>query len=292
MTMHRSFPTAMSRRGLLRQMMLGSLALAGGCARHVPESSPLQVAQPLPSPLALPRLPATPRPAVSGSDVMIDLHHHDLVRDFSLARQQSGILAIMHKASEGVGWSDRLYGQRREDALNAGLLWGAYHFGTRQYSGGEQAAAFLAAAQPQPGTLLALDLEMNENNPANSMKLSQAEDFVRAVWAATGRLPLVYVSPNWANGVKARRHSLDRPIGRDSILAACDLWLADYRQSCQIPVAWADRGWRFWQYTGDCPTPGPYADALRGVSGVDQCDRNLFAGDHQQLARYWHGMQI
>ena len=75
----------------------------------------------------------------------------------------------------------------------AGLLWGGYHFGTRQYSGVEQARVFLSAAQPGPSTLLALDVEPNERNPRNTMQVSQAEAFVQTIYQATGRLPLVYL---------------------------------------------------------------------------------------------------
>ena len=56
----------------------------------------------------------------------------------------------MHKTTEGGDWFDPSYGPRRSQAEAAGLLWGGYHFGTRQYSGEKQASAFLSAAQPGP----------------------------------------------------------------------------------------------------------------------------------------------
>jgi lysozyme len=87
-------------------------------------------------------------------------------------------------------------------------LWGGYHFGTRQYSGERQAAAFLSACQPGPSTLMALDLEPNDANPRNTMTLPQAEAFVLAVHRATGRLPLVYTHPAWANGERYGRRRL------------------------------------------------------------------------------------
>ena len=53
---------------------------------------------------------------------------------------------------------------------------------TGRGGGGERQAAFyLAMSRPGPKTLLALDLEANQNNPSNSMRLDQAEAFVRAV---------------------------------------------------------------------------------------------------------------
>src|SRR6185436_1355313 len=110
------------------------------------------------------------------------------------------MVGVIHKASEGGDYADTAYAARRPPAEAAGLLWGTYHYGTGQMSGAQQAAFFLRMSQPGRKTLLALDLEANDNNPSNSMTVGQAEAFVRAVADATGRLPIVYVHPAWANG--------------------------------------------------------------------------------------------
>ena len=137
--------------------------------------------------------PVTANPH-SKLDAVIDISHMTTVSDFNLARKRSNILGVIHKASEGGDFLDPLYAKRRAQAEAAGLLWGAYHFGTHQYSGAQQAKMFLAAAKPGPMTLMALDLEFNEGNPSNTMQLRQAEEFVQTVLAATGRRPLVYTS--------------------------------------------------------------------------------------------------
>src|SRR5215475_7636227 len=149
----------------------------------------------------------------AGLDVVIDISHNVTVTDFTAIRR-SNILAVVHKATEGGDWVDPSYGVRRSQAEQAGLLWGAYHFGTRQYSGADQAMAFLATARPGPTTLVALDLEPNEANPRNTMTLAQAEAFVITVERATGRLPVIYSHPAWANGEKYGRRGLrlDRPV--------------------------------------------------------------------------------
>lgn len=246
---------------------------------------------------AAPRLLATTQPITAPSDVgldaIIDLSHTAAVSDFTLVRA-SGILGVLHKATEGGDWYDPLYARRKVQAQAAGLLWGAYHFGTHQYPGSQQAATFLAAMQSDPATLMALDIEPNERNPGNTMTIEQAEDFVQTVYQATGRLPLVYIHPTWANGgVYGRaRLSLGRAVSPQSILAACDLWLADYRVQPEMPAAWANRGWRFWQYAGDdyAGGGGPFGPLSRAVSGVDRCDRNLFQGDAIALYQYWSGV--
>jgi lysozyme len=235
--------------------------------------------------LGLMAMPATAK-TNPHADVVIDISYMTTVRDFTLARKKSNILGVIHKASEGGDWRDPYYAKRRAQAEAAGLLWGAYHFGTRQYSGKEQARTFLDTARPGPATLIALDLELNELNPANSMHLHQAEDFVRTVFAATGRYPLLYTNAAWADGRPMGRthHSLGGPITPHSILANCPLWLGDYRMQPEVPSAWKGKGWHFWQYAGD---GGPRHHRTRAVSGIERCDRNLFRGDIAALERYW-----
>jgi lysozyme len=208
---------------------------------------------------------------------VIDLSGHTAVSDFRLVRASS-ILAVIHKASEGDFYADPACAVRRPQAEAAGLLWGTYHFGKGDSPGAQQAAFFLDATQPGPKTLLALDFEPNEGDPSNSMTLEQAEAFVQAVGNATGRLPIVYVHPTWANG----------RIMPDSILARCGLWVVDYHESPEIPLAWATSRWRLWQYASDNYAGRRAHGHTRVVQGLDRCDRNLFNGDVAALHRFWN----
>jgi lysozyme len=230
----------------------------------------------------------------TGLDAVIDISHGVQVSDFAAVRR-SGMLAVIHKATEGGDWTDRAYEERRPEAERAGLLWGAYHFGTRQYSGAEQAQLFLSVVRPGPSTLMALDLEPNDANPRNTMTLAQAEAFAITVQRQTGRLPVLYTHPQWANGQRYGRRglSLGEPIRPDSLLARCDLWLADYREQPDIPWAWSDRGWKLWQYAADQrETDVAYGSEVRMVAGVTHCDRNLFAGDVSDLYRFWNSRRV
>jgi lysozyme len=266
-----------SRRNVLSG--LAASATAGCGARQAPPSS-----------YQVPIAPPPPDRASLGLDAVIDISRFVTVSDFRQVRQ-SGILGVIHKATEGGDYADTACAARRPPAEAAGLLWGTYHFGTGQTSGARQAAFFLSMSRPGPKTLLALDLEANENNPSNSMTLEQAEAFVRAVGDATGRLPVVYVHPTWANGdpLPVSGLSLGARITPDSILARCGLWVADYHDSPEIPLAWAASGWRLWQYAGDESAGRPAYNQTTIVQGVSHCDRNLFNGDATGLDRFWGG---
>ncbi|HEY4170247.1 MAG TPA: glycoside hydrolase family 25 protein [Reyranella sp.] len=228
-------------------------------------------------PAQYPIAPAPPSRATLGLDAIVDLSAHTTVSDFQLVRA-SNILAVIHKASEGDFYADPLCAERRSQAEAAGLLWGTYHYGKGDSPGAQQAAFFLETSRPGSGTLLALDFEPNEGDPSNSMTLEQAEAFVQAVASATGRLPLVYVHPTWANG----------RIAPDSILARCGLWVVDYHDSPEIPRAWARSGWRLWQYASDGYAGRRAHGRNRIIQGLDRCDRNLFNGDVAALYRFWN----
>ena len=221
---------------------------------------------------------------------MVDVYHGTRIGDLAAARYRSNILAVIHKTSEGGDWVDPSYASRRAEAEAHGLLWGAYHFGTRQSSGVKQAATFLKAAQPGPSTLLALDFEINDYNPNNTMGLRQAEEFVRTIYEATGRYPMVYTHAAWANGERSGKRGirLPEPVNPSSVLARCDLWLADPRESPEVPWAWAERGWKLWQYVAnESAADTAYGGVSRAIPGVTHCDRNLFAGNEAELSRYW-----
>ena len=266
-----------------RRLLTGFAGLSGlslaGCGRHAPQPS-FAYAPPGGGSW-------TPNPA--GLDAVIDISHNVQVSDFNAVRKHN-ILAVIHKATEGGDWIDPSYAARRMQAESAGLLWGAYHFGTRQYPGARQAQMFLSTVRPGPRTLIALDFEVNDYNPNNTMTLAQAEEFVHVVQQATGRFPMVYTHARWANGGRSGRRGtrLSQPVGPNSILARCDLWLADFREEPEVPYAWADRGWKLWQYSADeNESNAAYGTVSRAVPGVTHCDRNLFAGDSEALHRYW-----
>ena len=269
---------------IFRRNVLSGLAASATAACSARRSAPSTAYQ-------YPIAPPPPDRASLGLDAVIDISRGVTVSSFRSVRQ-SNILAVIHKASEGGDYADSACAARRPQAEAAGLLWGTYHFGTGLFSGREQAQFFLAASRPGPRTLLALDLEANDSNPSNSMRLDQAEEFVRTVAEVTGRLPAVYVHPIWANGdpLPVSGLSFGAQITPDSILARCGLWVADYHDSPELPLAWAATGWRLWQYAGDESAGRLAYNQTTIVQGVSHCDRNLFNGDAATLREFWGGV--
>jgi lysozyme len=205
-------------------------------------------------------------------DGVVDLSHHNSNVDFTKVATQ--VSAVIHKATQGSGFKDPTYAERRKEAMAAGLLWGAYHFGNGS-DGAEQAEFFLSNVTPGED-LLVLDFEANATGP--SMSLTEAHAFVSTVFAATGHYPGLYAG-----------HYLKEMHGGtvDEVLQNCWLWIAQYSSQPVIPVTWAD--FTLWQYTDGAAGPNPVP-----VAGVGRCDRDQFnasaagvTADAQGLATFW-----
>ncbi|MGB9369578.1 MAG: glycoside hydrolase family 25 protein [Xanthobacteraceae bacterium] len=199
-------------------------------------------------------------------NVVIDLSHYNEVTSFSVIKA-SGILGVIHKATQGTSDTDPTYASRRTAALAAGLWWGAYHFGTNA-DGAAQAQYFLSVVNPGPQDLLALDFEQNGND---TMTLAQAEQFVSEVFSETGRYPGFYSD------------SMISSLLGDTVnptLQQCWLWRAEYGAAPVVPPTWPT--WTMWQYTDGSYGSPP---ALPGVTGT--CDRDKFNGSMDGLARLW-----
>jgi lysozyme len=101
-----------------------------------------------------------PKKSLRSLNVVMDLSHQNRDPDLATAKHDGGILGVIHKATQGVTYIDPTYVDHRHSAVEADLLWGAYHFGTGS-DGILQAEHFLEIVEPSPDTLLVLDFEAN-----------------------------------------------------------------------------------------------------------------------------------
>jgi lysozyme len=207
-------------------------------------------------------------------DVVIDLSHYNnggvVTIDFG-AVAGGGVSGVIHKATQGTSVVDPAYAARRPAALAAGLLWGAYHFGSAA-DGAQQADFFLRTVDPAGSDLLVLDLEATydaSGQQTASMSLAQAEAFVTHVNQQTGRWPALY-------GGSYLKSLLGSHT--DTTLARCWLWIAEYTSAAapSLPTGWPT--WTLWQYTESGSVPG--------ITGA--VDRDRFNGSElAQLVNTW-----
>jgi len=204
---------------------------------------------------------------MTGANCIIDLSHHNGNVDLGKAKT-AGIAAVIQKATQGTSYKDPTFDTNRKKASDAGLLFGAYHFGTGA-DGVEQADFFVNTVQPNSGDLLVLDFEANAQGP--SMTMEEARAFVTHVQAVNARWPGLYSG-----------HYLKELLGTssDPVLTNCWLWISQYGPTPVIPHAW--KAWTMWQYTDGAAGPEP-----KPVDGVGACDRDTFNGTLDGLRNLW-----
>jgi lysozyme len=206
---------------------------------------------------------------VPGANVVVDVSHHNSISSWSKVKA-SGVVAVIHKATEGNSYQDKTYPDRKKKALEAGLLWGSYHFS----SGGNsitQVENYLTFAAPQDSELICLDFEPSFDG--HNMTYDGMIAFVKAIKDALGRYPLVY------GGSLLREATAGKQD--DPVLKNCPLWYARYSNSpIGLPDPWKD--WTLWQYTD-----GNFGQDPHMVTGIGNCDRDTYNGSLASLNKSW-----
>lgn len=205
--------------------------------------------------------------------VVVDIFHGDTVESFADLKG-AGILGVIHKATQGLTDVDPAYASRRNEAVQAGLLWGAYHFLTKE-DPSQQAAFFVRNAAPDASTLLACDHE------TRGVSLADAIGFMKAVEAQVGRQCVLY------SGFLLKEQIDGASDDQASWLASRRSWLSEYGSEPKCPSCWGTAPW-LWQYTGDGIGPDPHT--LAGLKG--EIDINSFAGSADDLASQWAGAAV
>ncbi|MBA2241484.1 MAG: hypothetical protein H0W04_01145, partial [Chthoniobacterales bacterium] len=66
--------------------------------------------------------------SASASNSVVNLSHYDQMRPDFVRMREQGIVGVIHEASYPRYVRDAKYAARQNAAVDAGLLWGAYHF--------------------------------------------------------------------------------------------------------------------------------------------------------------------
>lgn len=203
-------------------------------------------------------------------DTVIDISHFNGSPDWARVKA-AGILGVIHKATQGSKSVDATFAAASTAIPAAGLLFGAYHFGTGDEEGSAQAQFFLDTVKPGAHTLCVIDYEPNPSG--TQMPLDHLFGWIETVQKATGRAPVVY----------GGKSALFGDVGHAThpTLAACPLWIAEYNTLAEpvgIPSQiWST--WTLWQYAEN--------GTVDGVNG--NVDRSRYNGTADQLTKWWTG---
>ncbi|MEM7371386.1 MAG: glycoside hydrolase family 25 protein [Bacteroidota bacterium] len=232
-----------------------------------------------------PVIPNLEIPAQSNS--VLDISHYQGTVDFQKV-YEAGIRAVVNKCTQGTDpyLNDSSYSTNKTQALKAGLLWGAYHFGVKSTDssngGTAQANYFLDHVGKDGDTVLALDWE---NIGSRIMSVSEVVDVINTIYNTTNIYPLLYTRKDIIVRSGATSSQLD-------ILKQCPLWLSAYPWSppgtLKMPVL--PSGWNsytIWQFSDG--THGQGAVPVNGIHGP--CDRDIFNGSETDLTSFWTANQ-
>jgi len=232
-----------------------------------------------------------PACAFSGTNV-VNLSHYDMMRPDFAAMKRQGIVGVIHEATYPPFVRDPKYLDRQLGALQAGLLWGAYHYG----NGSDpirQADHFLnvvsnawaqasPAIRPNTGVLLVLDFEKNGHYPGGTMRAEQAVAFVERIRERTGVYPGIYSGEyHLAQVLNSARVT---PAQRKT-LTNCWLWIANYHKEPRATAPWSY--WALWQYCGDGKCGLPRSAYPISIANIRKAELNIFRGSRTDLQDFW-----
>jgi lysozyme len=206
---------------------------------------------------------------------VIDIYHGDDVSPQGFVQaQKNGIWAVIHKATQGSSIRDKKYKERKKQALDVGLLWGAYHFNDGSKVE-DQVKNFLDMAEPDPYTVLVLDYEDYSSN----MDIHDAVKFMKLIEQKTNKPCSIY------SGNRLKENIIKLSDADQKYMTSKKLWICQYGPTVKLPKGF-DKYW-LWQYTGD--GVGPLPHGLPYFSS-GYLDLNVYDGTLESLKKEWYEM--
>jgi lysozyme len=186
----------------------------------------------------------------------VDVSHHQGEIDWAAVAADDVDFAYL-KATQGRDFVDPRFADNWDEAADAGLDRGAYHFFSLCVPGDEQARHFLDAVPDDPDALPpVIDLELAGNcaeRPPRDEVRREVQAFLDDVEAAAGREVVLYVGADF-DGYYDLRDELDQPIWHRRLLLRPDVdgwWMWQFHERAE--VAGIDGGVDLDVMRGDAP---------------------------------------
>lgn len=196
---------------------------------------------------------------------VLDVSHHNAPPNLA------GVELLIAKASEGR-FADPRYRWHRQNAVSAGVPFGAYLFTRHAMPAAQQLDTFYgvvgAPGPDQAARVVALDVEDSPGNIAEGDCTAHVLALAQGLADRYGTKPLLYTNEPWA-AAHLDPHAAE--------LAKFPLWISRYptkavdpdptklRTRPKVPGPWSS--WSLWQYTSNGRQPG--SDQPLDVSTAD-----------------------
>jgi len=192
----------------------------------------------------------------------IDISHWQDFPNFSEVAD-AGVIAMIHKATEGTSYVDPNRATNINNATKAGIVCCTYHW-IKPGNATKQMEFYLSTVDPVPGERMVIDYE------ENGCKL---DDLLEAVEVLTN-------DPRDLQVTVYSGHLLKEQLNGDCnefLANNTDLWLAQYTTGEPSWSTGTYENWTLWQYSE--------SGEIDGISG-SLVDLNRFAGSDAELIRW------
>jgi lysozyme len=193
----------------------------------------------------------------------IDISHWQGFPNFAKVRA-AGVVAMIHKATEGTSFVDPNRATNISNATKAGIKCCTYHWLSPGSDPKKQIAHYIDIVDPVPGERMVIDYE------ETGCKLDQLKAAVQALLDDPRDFQVTVYSG----------HLLKEQLGseHDAFLADnTDLWLAQYTRGTPTWPSNTYATWTLWQYSE--------TGTIDGISG-SKVDLNRFDGNDDELVRW------
>lgn len=149
---------------------------------------------------------------------------------------------VICKATEGITYTDPDFAANWKNIAAKGFIRGAYHFYHCNDAPATQAANFLAHIMPLRAIDLPPIVDFENGGIPSGSAIDEVQknllSFLKLIEEKTNRKPMIYTNINVGNKYL-----------NNSAFADYALWVADYNGQAepQVPIAWQDQSWAFWQ---------------------------------------------
>ena len=193
----------------------------------------------------------------------IDASHWQGFPEFAKVRA-AGVIAMIHKATEGTGYVDPNRARNCVNAIKAGLAVITYHWLSPGIDPKAQIAFYLKTVDPVPGERMVIDYE------EEGCTLADLKAAVQALLDDPRELRVTIYSG----------HLLKQQLGskRDAFLAEnTDLWLAQYTSGAPSWSTNTYPHWTLWQYSE--------SGSVDGITD-SKVDLNRFYSSDEELLKW------
>jgi lysozyme len=193
---------------------------------------------------------------------IIDISHHQDFPSFDQVAA-AGVIAMIHKATEGSSYVDPNRARNCSNAIKAGIACCTYHW-LKPGNAKQQIAFYLKTIDPMPGERMVIDYE------EDGCTLSDLKEAVQALLDDPRGLQVTVYSG----------HLLKEQLGskHDAFLADnTDLWLAQYTSGTPSWSIGTYPQWTLWQYSE--------TGHIDGI-GDNYVDLNRFNGSDENLVKW------